>query len=546
MHLLILESTDVNPENYPDYELFLEARSHNKVLKANSLFLYQVFPGNTTQWLRILHQAINENDYSGTENLLSLFKENCFHLVDSNEKSSGNVALHLACQNGYFDIALLLLENGASVNKRDGNNQKPIHYAMRGQYRDVCQLLIEWGSRILDQSNGQIYYSTSKYTLKEFCKEYSERWQAAVSRVLKGDTEPVKEIVEDHESGKHAMASLRSRCIDGSTLLHVAAYFGEDTCVERLLKLSVDTDVLDYKGATPLQRCKDAKTMQILLKYGADVNWKDNDGNTALHMMCYGEPGESMMDCIQLLLTHKASIRKSNKKGLLPIHCAAMQGRQDVLQLLIESDPKERELINENMTKRDTPSLPFLALMNGHLESAKWLISNMFHFTTGEDVELLFDMVCSKDRNDSKMHIVNFLIRHGLNVNNCDKNGNSPLHLAVLYIENYDIVKLLLSYKAEVNAVNKDLNTPLFTAIKSSNFHGAKLLMDYGANLDYQDREGLTAFDHIKNIDDWIASGIFSDDINELLRAYDLRESIQLVRQVADRIKIMKQHKGNG
>ncbi|KAM3924789.1 uncharacterized protein RB166_008143 [Leptodactylus fuscus] len=625
LHLPLLESIEVNPEHYPDYELFLETKSKNKTLKANSLFLYQVFSGHTSQWLKILHQTINENDYCGTENLLSFVKETCPHVINSVEISSGSVALHLACQNGFFDIVLLLLENGACVNKRDGNNQQPLHYALRGQHRNICQLLIEWGFRVWKQKNIQLS-STSKYNLKEFCKEYSEKWQTAESKIPKGDTELLKKIVEDHEMGKSNMASLKSRCIDGSTLLHVAAYFGEDKCAETLLKLQVDTDVLDYKGATPLQRSRDAKTMQMLLHYGADLNWRDADGNTALHMVCYGEPGQSTsMDCLQLLynssvgyrvadvrilssckertvedakfrkpnvrqfiptgffqtlevvslyrqrsvflllnfyrnLGHKASTRKYNKKGLLAIHCAAMQGRKDALQALIESYPQMREFLSDHHTKRDTPSLPYLALANGHLESAKWLISNEFNFTAGEDVDLLFYIISNMDKNsrtilnsmsciqkyhfrlsERNVHSINFLISQGLNVNIHDKNGDSPLHFAALHTENYEILKLLLSCNAEVNALNKDFITPLYNAIISSNFHGAKLLIDYGANLDYQDKSGLTAFDHIKNIDDWISCGIFSDDINELLRAYDLQQSIQLVRNVADRIKNRKE-----
>ncbi|XP_040197536.1 ankyrin-repeat domain containing transcription coregulator asaA-like [Rana temporaria] len=107
------------------------------MLKANSLFLYQVFPGNTSQWLKILHQAVNENKYSVTENLLSFFKEACPHLINSEEISSGCVALHLASQSGFFDTALLLLENGASVNKTDRNKHLPFYYALAGKHRDV-------------------------------------------------------------------------------------------------------------------------------------------------------------------------------------------------------------------------------------------------------------------------------------------------------------------------------------------------------------------------------------------------------------------------
>lgn len=39
-----------------------------------------------------------------------------------------------------------------------------------------------------------------------------------------------------------------------------------------------------------------------------------------------------------------------------------------------------------------------------------------------------------------------------------------------------------------------------------------------GASLKHQDNKDLTAFDHVKNTDDWIECGIFSNEINDLLR----------------------------
>ena len=53
------------------------------------------------------------------------------------------------------------------------------------------------------------------------------------------------------------------RCINGSTLLHTAAYFGCAPLVGQLLALGVDVNLLDYKGATPLHRAKDVECIKV-------------------------------------------------------------------------------------------------------------------------------------------------------------------------------------------------------------------------------------------------------------------------------------------
>ena len=57
--------------------------------------------------------------------------------------------------------------------------------------------------------------------------------------------------------------SLYFRCINGSTLLHTAAYFGCASLVGRLLALGVDVNLRDYKGATPLHRAKDVDCLKV-------------------------------------------------------------------------------------------------------------------------------------------------------------------------------------------------------------------------------------------------------------------------------------------
>ena len=53
------------------------------------------------------------------------------------------------------------------------------------------------------------------------------------------------------------------RCINGSTLLHTACYYGHIPAIRELLAQRVDVNLRDYKGATPLHRAKNPDVMQV-------------------------------------------------------------------------------------------------------------------------------------------------------------------------------------------------------------------------------------------------------------------------------------------
>ncbi|XP_030070992.1 uncharacterized protein LOC115477963 [Microcaecilia unicolor] len=352
-----------------------------------------------------------------------------------------------------------------------------------------------------------------------------------VKSVLRGKMGKLKTIVQAHQKGIKVLESLQSRCIDGSTLLHTAAYFGEWDLLKALLDLQVDVNTLDYKGGIALHHSRDKKTARLLLSYGADVNRVDEDGNTALHMLSYGEPGQKVqLDCLQFLMSCKASTIR-NKKDLLPIHCAAIQGRTSVIQLLLEGDEQSRRDVEESFLKQ-TPSLLYLAAANGHLECAKWLASKSFTFNPGEGVELMFSILSDEIKVKDKIQILDFVAHSGVELNSLSKNGNSVLHLAAIRNGTYEVLAMFLNSGADVESTDREQRTALFYAIFATNFHGASLLINHGANVHHKDNRGLTAFDYITDFDEWLQSGLFSDPILVLLEEYDVKQSSQLVRQV--------------
>ncbi|MGH0135074.1 UNVERIFIED_CONTAM: hypothetical protein FKN15_056997 [Acipenser sinensis] len=525
--ILSLSATDViEPRVYQKYKIFLESDSKNKILKKNSTFLYQVFPGSASHWQQLVFKALRSRDYTAVKDMVLFFRTTHNEVINTEDPSTGNTALHLACRSGHFETVLLLLENGASLNVRNKNGCTPCFFAAAGQHRSVCQLLIEWGCDFhAKDSRGQgPLDAIHSERLKEYLLGYSAFWSSAVPAIMHGGADVLYEIVQKHLQDVAGMASLRSRCINGSTLLHTAAYFGETDIIKTLLGLQVDVNLLDYKGATALHRARDSETMQFLIDHGADVNQKDDDGNTPVHMVCYGEQGkDTRLDCLRLLVFTTV---KANRKGLLAIHCAAMQGRIDVIELLLQcdSDGQMQRKIQRAM-ETNSPSLLYLAVANDHLKCAEWLAMRSFTFKPTEQEELLYGLFQQEIARKEKTKTLEFLIKSGVSVNTVYAGGDSTLHLAALQTNLTELLALLLGQGADVNKLNDEQCSPLFYAVHVSNFHGAALLLENGAGVMLRDSQGLTAFDYIRSYDEWIESGLFSEEITTLLKGEEISQT---------------------
>ncbi|ELU04394.1 hypothetical protein CAPTEDRAFT_114897, partial [Capitella teleta] len=78
------------------------------------------------------------------------------------------------------------------------------------------------------------------------------------------------------------------------------------------------------------------------------------------------------------------------------------------------------------------------------------------------------------------------LLREGASVNKVNRNGNSPLHVAIRE-RNEEAVDLLLEYQADVNVRDTSGLTPLHLACVNKDLAIATLLLEKGANVDQRD-----------------------------------------------------------
>jgi ankyrin repeat protein len=188
----------------------------------------------------------------------------------------------------------------------------------------------------------------------------------------------------------------------------------------------------------------DLKQVRKLISKGADVNARDDDGQSSLHHACY----LGNFEIVKSLVTNGANVNiEVPKFGLTPLHGATMNGDIKTVKFLIEHNAK----LNAKDIKGGTPI--FAACWIGKLSVVKYLVEKgaEIDITTNDGATVLH--YASQSGN---LDLVKFLTSKGLDVNSQADNGATPLHIAVA-IGSMDMVEYLLSNRAKINVkMNRD------------------------------------------------------------------------------------------
>ncbi|EAY01089.1 ankyrin repeat protein, putative [Trichomonas vaginalis G3] len=174
--------------------------------------------------------------------------------------------------------------------------------------------------------------------------------------------------------------------------------------------------------------------LEYFLSHDVNINAKDNDEKTALHVAAIINKKE----IAEFLISHGANINEKNKNGETALHKAAFMNSKETVEFLISYGANINEKDNDGET-----TLHKAAFMNNK-----------------ETIELL--------------------ISHGANINENDKNGETALHKAA-FMNNKESVELLISHGANINAKEKYGHTPLHLAALMNCKEIASFLISHGA-----------------------------------------------------------------
>lgn len=92
---------------------------------------------------------------------------------------------------------------------------------------------------------------------------------------------------------------------------------------------------------------------------------------------------------------------------------------------------------------------------------------------------------------ESKIKCTEFLLQNNANIRYVDTFGMSAIHIAVLQ-ENIEIIKLLIAYGADINFCNYEGETPLLIALRCG-YINLSIFIDLGMDIFIKNHENLTA-----------------------------------------------------
>eukprot|EP01087_Luapelamoeba_hula_P005283 TRINITY_DN1535_c0_g1_i1.p1 TRINITY_DN1535_c0_g1~~TRINITY_DN1535_c0_g1_i1.p1 ORF type:complete len:386 (-),score=95.92 TRINITY_DN1535_c0_g1_i1:107-1264(-) len=146
----------------------------------------------------------------------------------------------------------------------------------------------------------------------------------------------------------------------------------------------------------------------------------------------------------------------------------------------------------------------------------------------------------------SRADICSYLLNSGANVNLPDHKGYSPLHKAVMHNHDEKLLAILLANRAEVDSnVNETKRTPLIEATMRGNERMVELLVNAGADVNLEDKEGMTAL-HWAATRGYEALVVFLLDHKADVNARDKSNSTPLLRAKAEHhvniVDILEKH----
>ena len=240
----------------------------------------------------------------------------------------------------------------------------------------------------------------------------------------------------------------------------------------------------------------DEKKVLKLLKLGANVNTRTNDGITPL---MYSSQG-AYLSIVKILIFNGADVNAIPNDRTTALISAAKSNHIEIVEHLM--------------------------LNNASINAIDFSYRSAFWYAVAYNNFILSDM----------------LIFNGANIEQKDSQGNTPLMVSVTNSD-YDIIELLLSNGADVNNSDNEGFTSLMFASQIGELQLTQLLLNNGADILQKNKNGMDALsfavknNHIKVVQLLIDSGA---DVNMEINPFQTPLSIAKIYKNEEIIKLLK------
>lgn len=237
----------------------------------------------------------------------------------------GMTPLLYAARHGHVEVARVLLDHGASIEKAEANDIFPLLMAISNDQVPMARLLLKAGARV----NGQDWYGRSPlweavnvrnlYVHNARFENYVDRkpYLPLIQALLEAGAEVNARTQETPPFRHHLLeitGSLEWVDFTGQTPFLTAALAGDMSLMKLLLEHGADPHIDTYEGTTPLMAA-------------AGVNW--------VVAQTWTEGPEQLLAAVKLCYELGIDVNQANSMGLTAIHGAANRGSDEIIEFLV-------------------------------------------------------------------------------------------------------------------------------------------------------------------------------------------------------------------
>ncbi|KAM0254706.1 hypothetical protein ACHAQJ_006487 [Trichoderma viride] len=304
-------------------------------------------------------------------------------------------------------------------------------------------------------------------------------------------------------------------------LLHRAAWLGLDRFADRILDLGypadIESDWTSIVKATPLSQSArnfHVGMVRTLIKHGAVLTSRHLFDRTVIHHVA----GQGHAEIAKILVDEgKIDIEIKDENGNTTLYFGCLWGHHHVVEVLLEmgadpdmgikpDDPPENwspltvavddgyeKCVKLLLDKKANPNLPGPSLwgtalryaaVKGHLNICQMLVDS------GADPNsplisppILTQMITDYEASEKQLEIFDFLLSHKADVNAKDSSGTPVLIHACTSDQSNEFVRRLLDHGAEIDIMNSEDQSALYTAAQDKNEDLTGILLDRGAKV---------------------------------------------------------------
>lgn len=292
--------------------------------------------------------------------------------------------LHLSARWNRVEMTRILIDHGAEVDIRLKNSSTPLHVAARFNCPEVAEVLLSSGARpsLVDSLNNNALHHAVRRRNKEMVYmlvrdtdiDVNAKTQVGLTALhlvcINGDKEICQTLL------RHG-ADITAKTAELSTPLQVAIFSCNTSLAEMLIKQASSQllDVKEFLNEPDVdQDCalhlaaesRNVKSVELCLKYGANVNAQRSSLMTPLHIAAM----RGDLEIVKILCGKGADIHIKDNEKKTSLHRAAYENRAEVIKFLISLGAPLDSKANDNRT-------PFLeAVVAGSVESARLLLDS--------------------------------------------------------------------------------------------------------------------------------------------------------------------------